>query len=110
MRTATTAISILHHEHPRERQFRYACGILAVVLVAGYVFLVSASVINIIARKDAHAAMGQTTSAIAELEEQYFARIESIDEERASDLGLVPVAETHFVERTVRLGRAPDAQ
>lgn len=106
---AITTPILLKHEHPYERRIRYACGILACVLAMGYVYFVSASVLNIIAREEAHMSISHTTSSIAELEEQYFSLVGSMTKQRASELGLVAVSDKHFVTRTTRLGQAAPA-
>jgi hypothetical protein len=84
-------------EHPVEQLiFRTLCAILG-LLVFAYLYFVSASILNIMAGREAEASLAQVQSAIASLEQQYFSLDESVDQSIASSLGLTPIAGTQYV-------------
>jgi hypothetical protein len=84
-------------EHPAEQRiFRILCALLA-VLIAGYLYFVSASILNIMAGREAEASLAQVQSAIASLEQQYFALDEGVDQSIASSLGLTALKDTQYV-------------
>jgi hypothetical protein len=92
-------IPILVIEHPYERAaLSLLLGVLG-VLVCAYLYFVGASVLNIMARKEAGADLERTRTSIAQMEEQYFALSKSITSESARTLGLAPVSETSYVYR-----------
>jgi hypothetical protein len=84
-------------EHPFERvAFRTLCVVL-VALMCGYLYFVSASVLNIIARREADAKTAQLQGSIAQMEQQYFALSQTVDPQEASALGLAPLSNTQYV-------------
>jgi hypothetical protein len=92
-------ISILAIEFPYERAAARVLFALLVLLLCGYVYFVGASVLHIIARKEASAKTTQLQSAIASMEQQYFALSHSVDKSTAGELGLAPVSGTQYVYR-----------
>lgn len=76
-----------------------ACLVLCAIFAVGYVYFVSASVMHVVARKEANTEAARTQSAIAGLEERYFALQKNISPEGAERLGLAPVSKKHFVTR-----------
>ncbi|MFA7310178.1 MAG: hypothetical protein WC050_04720 [Candidatus Paceibacterota bacterium] len=92
-------ISILASEHPLEQQAMRALFALLVLLLCGYLYFVGASVLNIMARKEASAKTTNLQSAIAGMEQQYFALSQSVDASSAHALGLAPVTGTQYVYR-----------
>ena len=92
-------ISILAFEHPLERAAMRAMSAVLVILFLGYLYFVGASVLNIIARKEATAQTATLQSAIASMEQQYFALSQSVDSRTEVELGLSPVSGTHYVYR-----------
>lgn len=74
-------------------------GVLLGVLFVSYLYFVGASVLNIIARKEATAQTAALQSAIASMEQQYFALSQSVDSRTEAELGLSPVSGTHYVYR-----------
>ena len=96
MNKKTTLLSI---EHPYEHvAWNALCAVLLFVIVT-YVYFVSASVINVIARNEASARMNAIESRIATIEHAYFAETEGITQASASSLGLKPVQTTKYVYR-----------
>jgi hypothetical protein len=92
-------IAILSIEYTFERvAFRVLFAILGVIL-CGYLYFVGASVLNIIARKEASRSSVALQSSIAGLEKQFFALSESVTPETGSSLGLAPVNDTEYVYR-----------
>lgn len=92
-------ISILASEHPFERAVMQSLFFALAALLCAYLYFVGASVIHIIARKEATAQTVRLESAIAVMEQQYFALSRSVDGASASELGLAPVSGTHYVYR-----------
>lgn len=76
--------------------FRVLCGVLAVLLF-GYLYFVSASILNIMAQREAEASLAQVQSTIASLEQEYFALDEHVDQSIASSLGLAPIEGAQYV-------------
>ena len=97
MNTIHKKISILSYEHPAESMVLRAI-VLALALVSClYLYFVAASVLNIIARKEADVRSTAVQSSINVLEQQYFALSQSTTQEEASNLGLVPIKSTSYV-------------
>ncbi len=92
-------LAILSLEYSYERvAFRVLFAILGVIL-CGYLYFVGASVLNIIARKEASRASVSLQSSIAGLEKQFFALSEGVTPETGSSLGLTSVNATDYVFR-----------
>ncbi len=92
-------LAILSLEYTYERvAFRVLFAILGIIL-CGYLYFVGASVLNIIARKEASRAAVQMQSSIAGLEKEFFALSEGVTVETGSALGLAPVDGTDYVYR-----------
>ena len=93
-------------EHPNERLlFQALCFALA-LLACGYLYFVTTSVMNVIARKEALAQSSQIRGSLGSLEQQYFALSESITPEVASALGLAPIKDTEYVYKPGSVGVA----
>ena len=92
-------ISILAIEFPHERHIARVLFMVLAVLLCGYLYCVGASVLNIIARKEASAQTSQLQSSIAYMEQQYFALSQGIDRSGELSLGLAPVSGTQYVYR-----------
>lgn len=86
-------------EHPAERTtFRVLVGALAVFAFL-YVYFVGASILNVIARKEALVEMASLGNAVSQLERQYFAASQGIGPEDGTHLGLSPVKGTIYIHR-----------
>lgn len=96
---AKREMRVLAAEYPAERlAFKILIALLA-VLVFAYFYFVIASVLNIIARKEADAQASKIESAVGDLEQQYFALSQEITPQAARELGLAPVSQTQYVYR-----------
>ena len=99
--------TVLSIEHPMENAaFRYVC-ILFCMLLLTYVYFVSASVLNVIAQREAGKTAQRLEGAIGTLELQYFALSHEVTPQNAAELGLVPIAKTAYVYRPGSVGVAP---
>jgi len=95
-----TALTIpLVQEYEFEKRMRNSVLIMIGLCAFGYVYFVSTSVLNIIARKDAHTQIAQLESTIGSLESEYFSLSSAISEDNAQSMGLVPVSSKNFVTR-----------
>ena len=84
-------------EHPAERIVFRALGAVLFVLLCGYFYFVSASVLNIIARKEADAKSASLQTSVAQMEQRYFALRDSVTPQEAASLGLSRVSDTQYV-------------
>lgn len=84
-------------EHPYENAVISALMLVLFVLACGYLYFVGASILNVIARKEASAETTRLQSSIALMEQEYFALAEHVDESIAADLGLVAIDTTQYV-------------
>ena len=92
-------LPILAVEHPLERRLlTFFFGLLIVVFFA-YLYFVAASVMNIVARKEADARATNLQGSIGTLEQKYFELSQALTPESASTLGLAPVSQTAYVYR-----------
>ncbi|PIR84082.1 hypothetical protein COU18_01625 [Candidatus Kaiserbacteria bacterium CG10_big_fil_rev_8_21_14_0_10_51_14] len=100
----------LSQEHPLERRMIQMLALVLIVSVAGYLYFISASVLNVIARKEALAHITAMQSAIGGLEQEYFALSQEVSPEAGSTLGLTPIRKTHYVYRPGNITSATIAQ
>ena len=84
-------------EHPIERAVFRTFGVILFVLLCSYFYFVSASVLNIIARKEADTKSVTLQSSIAQMEQRYFALRDSVTPQEATLLGLSRVKDTQYV-------------
>lgn len=92
-------IAALSIEYSFERvAFRVLFALLGIIL-CGYLYFVGASVLNIIARKEASRSSVALQSSIAVLEKQYFALSSAVTPQTGSNLGLTKVNDTDYVYR-----------
>jgi hypothetical protein len=97
---ATTITMPLIREYAIEKRIRNSILIMIALCAFGYVYFVSTSVLNIIARKDAHNQISTLESTIGTLESEYYNLSSSISRNVASELGLVSLSSKSFVTRT----------
>ena len=103
-------IAALSMEHPYEyATLRYLC-IATCALVFVYLYLVSASVLNVIAQKEADRTSAALESDLGELEGKYFTLSQDITPEHAQKLGLKPLTASSFVYRLSTVGVAHTGQ
>ncbi len=93
-------------EYAAERVIMRSLVALLVALALLYLYFVSASVVNIMARKEALAQSGQIEGSIGSLEGQYFSLSQAITPQAEAALGLVPVTNTAYVDRPNDVGIA----
>lgn len=92
-------LAILSLEYSYERvAFRALFALLGIIL-CGYLYFVGASVLNIIARKEASRSSVAVQSSIASLEKQYFVLSEAVTPGTGATLGLSQLQETDYVYR-----------
>ncbi len=94
----------LSSEHAVERHIFRILGIILVVLVSGYIYFVSASVLNVIARKEALTHIGKVQSVIGIAEKQHFILSQGVTPDSDASLGLSKVVSTHYVYRPGNVG------
>ena len=96
----------LSMEHPAERTLmRVLCATL-VVLACAYLYFVTASVLNVMGRKDALTQISHIDDTIGNLEGQYFALSQAVTPQAGEAIGLVPVTQTQYVYRPGTIGAA----
>src|SRR5580698_2693645 len=88
-------------EYPAERMILRGLVAALIVLAMGYLYFVSASVINIMAQKEAMTQSAQIEGSIGALEGQYFSLSQSITPQAAVAMGLTPISvqDTDYVDR-----------
>ncbi|GEM_PF-611475 len=93
-------------EHPAERTgFRIVIASL-ILIASAYVYFVGASVLNVIARKEALLQTARLTGAVSALEREYFLVAKGVTPEAGERLGLAPVPKTAYVRRPGVVGSA----
>lgn len=100
----------LTHEHPLERYLQNALLGTLVLLACLYLYFVTATVLNVIAREDALSNVARIEGFIGGLEQQHFALSESIDASSAQAVGLTEVSHTSYVYRPGNVGAATIAR
>lgn len=91
-------------EHPRERLLMELFGVTLAVLFIAYLYLVSASILNVITRKEVLAKVDSLTGQIGVLEQHYLDLASTITPGEGSALGLAPVRSTQYVYRPGTVG------
>ncbi len=89
----------LAHEHALEPMARQVLFAVLGVLIFAYLYFVAASILNIMARKEANTAVFALQSAIAQMEGEYFTLSHAMQPESGARIGLAPVGDTHYVYR-----------
>ena len=86
-------------EHPAETMLsRMLVGTLAIFACA-YIYFVGASILNVIARKEALADAARLENTVSRLERDYFAASQGVGPEDGTRLGLTPISNTDYVYR-----------
>lgn len=97
-------------EHPRERLALRVLSLVLVVVICGYLYFISASILNVIARKSALSSVAVIQGTIGGSEQRYFELSSGIRPESGSLLGLVPVTDQSYVYRPGNVGAATIAR
>lgn len=84
-------------EHPYESAAIRFLILTLCVLAFAYLYFVAASIMNIVARKEASVQTTRLQSSLALMEKEYFALSHAVDESVADRMGLVTVEDTHYV-------------
>jgi len=93
-------------EHPAERMMLRILLSALLGLALAYLYFVGASVLNVIARKDAVRETAALGSAVSLLERDYYAATAAITPSSGERLGLSPVSSTRYVHRPGVVGIA----
>lgn len=93
-------------EHPRERFLLRALGAAFLFLCCCYLYFVTASILNVMARKEALARIDALRGSIGTLEQRYLALSQAVTPEMGKDIGLSPVSSTQYVYRPGTVGTA----
>lgn len=86
-------------EHPFEPAILRILAGLILLLGFAYVYFVGATILNVVARKDAMSQSASLTSAVSNLEREYFALSHELGPDDGTRLGLAPVSDTVYVHR-----------
>ncbi len=97
----TAALTV---QHPAELVLFKVFGAAIVILACVYVYLVSATALNVIASREATAHAAVLESAVGTLQQQYFALSQAAAAVAPASLGLAPVADTSYVYRPTTVG------
>lgn len=100
--------SVLRVAHPSEGLLIRMLSCALFLLLAGYITLVSMSIVNVIARKEAMEKTVALRSSVSELEHNYFVLSQGISADRGQEFGLVKVSDTHYVREQGSVGFADD--
>lgn len=93
-------------EHPVERVALRILSIILLAAICGYLYFVSASILNVIARKEALTRISVIQGSIGGLEQHYFKLSSGISPEVGGALGLAPIGKQHYVYRPGNVGAA----
>lgn len=97
-------------EHPAEAIALRVVGMLLVLVVCGYLYFVTASILNVIARKEALSRVTVIQGTIGGSEQRYFELSNGISPEMGGALGLAPINQQHYVYRPGNIGAATIAR
>ncbi len=90
---------MLASEHPYERRALSILLLTLALLVAGYLYFVTASVLQTMARREATSQIASIKSSTGTLQEKYFALSQHVSPSAAEALGLAPITKTSYVYR-----------
>jgi len=91
-------------EYPVERVIWRVVLVALGLIALCYLYFVSASVLNIMARKEALASSGRIEASIGTLEGEYFTLSQAITPQSAGELGLIEIKDTQYVDRPGNVG------
>ncbi len=96
----------LTYEYPIERLAQNGLIFVLIVLACLYLYFITATVLNVIARKDALGKVARIQGSIGGLERNYFALSQEVGPASAGAIGLAPVSHTSYVYRPGNVGAA----
>jgi hypothetical protein len=97
-------------QHPLETHIRRALLIALACFACGYLYFVCASVLNVMAEREALSQIGKIGGAIGGEEQQYLVLSQAVTPETGGALGLSPVGKTQYVYRPGNVGAATIAR
>ena len=100
--------SVLRTPLPSESLLLRVLSCTLFLLLAGYVTLVSMSIVNVIARKEALDHVTSLRTTVSELEHEYFTLSQGVTADRSAEFGLVKVSDTHYVKELSAVGFVDD--
>lgn len=71
--------------------------VLLIALFAGYVYFISASIVNVVLRQEAMVEISAIHSSISTLEADYLTKKQAIDESFAMSEGYAELSATHYI-------------
>ena len=92
--------------HPWEHMGLRLLGAALVVIFCGYLYFVSASILNVIASKEALTQVSVIQGSIGGLEQNYFELTKAISPQSGPALGLSPITHQAYVYRPGNVGAA----
>lgn len=96
--------SMLAIEHPYERTALRILIVAIIFCVALYLYFVTASVLNVMARKEARADAALLETRVGQLQEDYFALASIVTPEYSATIGLTDIEAPRFVYRLGNIG------
>jgi len=93
-------------EHPMESMALRILFAILILVVCGYLYFISSSILNVIARKEALAHVSAIQGSIGGAEQRYFELTKAISPQSGPSLGLAPIANQHYVYRPGNVGAA----
>lgn len=100
----------LSMQHPLESAIVRALLVILVALVFGYLYFVASSIFNVMARREALAAISSIQGHIGGLEQQHFGLAEAVTPQTGATMGLSPITTTQYVYRPGNVGAATIAR
>ena len=79
-------------------------------LVFFYMYLVGASILNVIAMREANTETARLGNAVSLLEREYFSIAQAVDPANALRLGLTPISSTVYIHRPGTLSAGAPAE
>lgn len=99
-----------HAEHSIERTVLRIVTFILIALACLYLYFVTASVLHVMARREALSKITAIQGSIGALEQHYFTLTEGLSASEGHTLGLAPVEETAYVYRPGTIGAATIAR
>lgn len=97
-------------EHPTEAIALRVLSVAFILVVCGYLYFVSASILNVIARKEALTRISVIQGTIGGSEQRYFELSKGISPASGPALGLAPIGKQAYVYRPGNVGAATIAR
>lgn len=102
-------VPLLAIEYQWENTLLRVLLIMLAVLLSSYLYFVAASVLNVIAHKEANLRSTQIETSIGQLERQYFTLSQELTPEKGTALGLSAIIDQSYVYRHGSIGAVTTA-